>query len=161
MNNSLFSKLEQLVSPVLANLGYRLIERDFLNEGGRWVLRLFIDRDEGGVTIADCERASRALEDLIEVEEIIDRPYVLEVSSPGIDRPLRYEEDFRRFVGSEVKLKTSAPVEGRSHYRGTLEGIEGGLLRMLVDGQRYEIPLALLLRAHVIGKVDWKKTKKP
>jgi ribosome maturation factor RimP len=146
-------KLERICTPVLDQLGFRLIEWEYVNEQGRWIIRLFIDR-EGGVKIADCERASHALEDLIDVELDIKQGYSLEVSSPGINRPLRRPEDFSRFKGSTIKLSTNRPLNGRSNYRGVIEGVTGDTVDMVVDGMRFHIPLNVLKKARLVEEIQ-------
>jgi len=155
-NQLILKKIEELVAPVLGNLGYELVERELLMDGGRWVLRLYIDR-ESGVTIDDCARASHSVDDLIEVEEVIPVAYTLEVSSPGLNRPLRRREDFEKFCGSIVKLKTLHPVNGRSNYKGILVGMDGDDIVMSIDGTEYNVPLGELSRARVeVGEVSSK-----
>jgi len=148
--NVILSKVEDIVTPVLGNLGYELVEREFLMDRGRWVLRLYIDR-EGGVTIDDCARASHSVEDLINVEGVIPYGYTLEVSSPGIDRPLRRREDFERFVGATVHLKTLHPVNGRSSFKGRLDGLEGDEILMTIDNAQHRVPFGELARARIEG----------
>jgi len=135
---SVLARVEETVSPVLEQLGYQLVERELVPQAGGWVLRLYIDK-EGGVTIDDCARASRGI--------------ALEVSSPGVDRPLRRRQDFERYRGSTIRLKTSHPVNGRSNYKGTLEGLEGDDIVMTVDGVRYRLPISELAKARVEAKV--------
>ena len=117
-------------------------------EQGRWVIRLYIDR-EGGVNIDDCEMASRALEDLIDVELDIPHSYSLEVSSPGVHRPLRRPEDFARYRGATIRLKTRYPIDGRSNYKGVIEDVTGEAVAMVVDGMRFSIPFEALSKARL------------
>jgi ribosome maturation factor RimP len=145
----MLEQIEELVSPALAQLGYELIEREYVQDGGHWVLRLFIDKSDG-ITVGDCAQASRGIQDLIEVEGLIPDNYRLEISSPGIERPIRRRVDFEKLSGSTVKLKTLNPVDGRSNYRGTLEGLDGDEIVMAVDGIRYRVPYKELARARVI-----------
>jgi len=142
----ILNQVESLVSPVLENLGYVLIEQELANESGRWVLRLYIDK-EGGVTIDDCARASRGIEDLLEVEGAVPVAYNLEISSPGVFRPLRKRDDFEKFQGERIRLKTLEPVDGRSNYLGILLGFEGDDIMMMVDGEKYKIPYSALSKA--------------
>lgn len=155
---AILQKVEELLTPVLANLGYDLIERELVMESGRWTLRLYIDK-EGGVTIDDCAQASHSVEDLIEVEGVIPAGYNLEVSSPGINRPLRRREDFEKFCGSRIRLKTLEQIDGRGNYKGTLERLEGDEIVMEVDGQHYRIPFAKLAKARLDIEVIPPKTK--
>jgi ribosome maturation factor RimP len=141
-------KAEQVTRPVLANLGYELIASEFLMESGRWTLRLFIDKVRG-VTIDDCERASHAVEDLLEVEEVVPVEYSLEVSSPGLLRPLARRQDFEKHVGDRIKVKTAHPIDGRSHFKGILAALEGEDLVMIIDNARYCVPLSAVGRARL------------
>jgi len=142
------AKAEKLVAPVLENMGYGLVACDFLQEGGRWVLRLYIERD-GGVTIDDCARASHGVEDLIAVEDIVPVGYSLEVSSPGVNRPLRKRSDFERFVGERIAVKTSQPIDGRKNFKGVLSNLEGDKIVMIIDGDEYRVPLDAVGKAHL------------
>lgn len=146
--HELLEKIERLVSPILDRLGYRLIEWEYGNEQGRWVVRLYIDK-EGGVNIDDCERASRAVEDVIDVELDLPHAYAVEVSSPGIYRPLRRPEDFSRFKGATIRLKTLHPIDGRSNYKGVIEDVTPDAVAMVVDGMRYTIPFKALAKARL------------
>ncbi len=104
---------------------------------------------EGGVTIDDCAQVSRELGTVLDVRELIPNPYVLEVSSPGLTRPLKKAEDFQKFRNHLVKIKTFEPLEGRKNFKGTLLGLEGDLVRVVVDGQDYEIPLKSIAKANL------------
>lgn len=147
-NRAILKRVEEILTPVLANLGYDLIERELVTEGGRLTLRLYIDK-EGGVTIDDCATASHSVEDILEVEEVVPAGYNLEVSSPGINRPLRRRQDFEKYCGSRIKLKTAEQIEGRGNYRGTLERVEGDEIVMEVDGQHYRVPLDAVSKARL------------
>ena len=142
------SNASQLVEPVLANLSYQLVACEFVQDGGRWVLRLYIDK-QGGVSVGDCERASHAVEDLIAAEDVVPVRYALEVSSPGLCRPLTRREDFERFVGERIRVKTLEPLEGRSNFAGVLTGLEGDVIVILIDGEQYRVPLAAVGRARL------------
>ncbi len=151
------AKAEGLVAPVLENLGYGLVACDFLQDAGRWVLRLYIER-EGGVTIDDCVRASRSVEDLIAVEDFIPVGYNLEVSSPGINRPLRKREDFERFVGEQVKIRTERPLEGRSNFKGVITAVLGDDVEILIDNQRFRVPIPHIAKAR-LEPLEYSKRK--
>ncbi|HPQ81331.1 MAG TPA: ribosome maturation factor RimP [bacterium] len=141
-------RVEELLEPVLSNMGYELVERELATEGGRPTLRLYIDK-EGGVTIDDCAAASRGVEDLLEVEDVMPSGYNLEVSSPGIDRPLRRRKDFERYCGSRVRIRTFEPIEGRGNFKGTLERLDGDEIVMEVDGRHYRIPFGSVAKARL------------
>jgi ribosome maturation factor RimP len=148
-------KVNGLLEPVLGPLGYELVDARFLTEHGRHILRLFVDRvdREGGMTVGDCERVSREVETLLEVEGILGERSVLEVSSPGLNRPLTKEADFTRFAGKAAEIATTQPIEahgGRRNYKGTLRGVENGEVVVEVDQKDYRVPLALIERAHLV-----------
>jgi ribosome maturation factor RimP len=125
----------------------------YRREAGGWVLRVFVDKP-GGITLDDCQRVSQQLGDLLDVEDPIEHPYTLEVSSPGLERPLLGEGDFARFAGRLVRLQTTVPVEGRRRFRGLLLGMAGGAVRLEVEGGRLvDIPHASVERANLV--VEW------
>jgi ribosome maturation factor RimP len=116
--------LRQAVEPLLAAEGMSLVDLQWSRRGRRWILTLFIDR-EGGVTLDDCAQISRQVGARIEVDNLIDHAYTLEVSSPGLDRPLRTLADYARFHGRLVRIITALPIQGRSTIVGRLKGVEG------------------------------------
>jgi ribosome maturation factor RimP len=101
------------------------------------------------VTLEDCQKASRAVSAALDVEDIVPARYSLEVSSPGLDRPLKTAEDFTRFAGELARVKTSEPIGGRANYFGTLKGMDGNDILMNVDGINYRIPLDKLAKARI------------
>lgn len=122
----------------------------YVQESGHWILRIVIDRD-GGVTVEDCAAVSRQLSTLLDVEaDLIPHSYNLEVSSPGLDRPLRQDVDFRRFSGRRVRIRTSDAVRGRKVLRGTLRGIEGETV-LLEDeaGDVLDVPRQRIVEARL------------
>ena len=126
--------VSELVDPILEGMGFELVDIEYVSQQGRWVLRLFIDK-KGGVTIDDCAYVSRELGDLIDVRNFIDHPYVLEVSSPGLDRPIRKEKDILMSMDKKIQVKMATPVKGRRHYTGFLRDFREGVLYMDVDGE--------------------------
>ena len=149
MRRSLVEELVDLTTPILEDAGYELVDLEFKQDGSEWFLRIFIDK-EGGVLLDDCAIVSREISALLEVEDIIDRAYRLEVSSPGIDRPLKRPEDFERFAGERIKIKTLDLIDPdeRGHTRktfvGTLLGLHDGRIRLMqLDKKGGEIEIAL------------------
>jgi ribosome maturation factor RimP len=135
-------RLETLAEQALAALHLELVQLVYRKEGPRWVVRLFIDR-EGGVTLDDCARASEQFGTLLEVEDAIPHSYTLEVSSPGLDRPLVGERDYRRFTGRRARIKTNRPLDGQRNFRGIIVGYAGDCVRLAVpDGREVDIPMA-------------------
>lgn len=132
---SLLERIEQLIMPALADLGVELVEIEFKREGRDWFLRLFVDR-EGGITLDDCADVSREVGALLEVNDPISSAYHLEVSSPGLDRPLKRPADYERFRGKLVKIRTYEKLDpdGRGNERktfvGVLLGLEEGVVRI-------------------------------
>lgn len=142
-------KIRDLAGPILEEMGLELVDLEFKREGRAWALRFFVDK-EGGVTLDDCADFSREIDALLEVEDLIPAAYRLEVSSPGLDRPLKKADDFRRFAGRLVKIKTRDKMDpdGRGHERktffGELLGLEGETVRLRqTDGRGGEVALPL------------------
>ena len=138
-----------LVGPILEDMGFELVDCEFVPSRGRWVLRLTIDK-EGGVTIDDCAGVSRELGDHLDVKDLIAHPYVFEVSSPGLNRPLKKEKDLLRVVGKKIKVKLRAPIQGRRNYAGTLNGFSRGMLTMNVDNTEVALPWDGVEKANLI-----------
>jgi ribosome maturation factor RimP len=151
---SVAERARKLLEPVLAREGYELVEGEWLREGGAWVLRLYVDKP-GGVGIDDCQAVSRLVETILDVEDFIEPAYSLEVSSPGVDRPLRKPEDFGRFSGQRAKVKAFGPVESaaglpsRKQWTGTLRGFRDGAVEIEVDGKLHRIPVDRIAKAHL------------
>lgn len=129
-------------------------------QGGSWVVRVFIDReveaDAGapgggsGASLDDCERVSRRLSLLLDVEDPIESSYTLEVSTPGLDRPLRRERDYERFAGRLAKVQTKEPISGRRRFAGRISGLKGGHVELTTDeGERFAIPFAKIEKARL------------
>ena len=138
MDRELLSSLWTLIEPVLEPDGIELVDLEFKQEGGRWILRLYIDT-AGGVSLDACEQVSRQVSALLDIKDPIEHRYNLEVSSPGINRVIRKEKDFRLFAGSPVLIKTRRKLQGRRNFRGTLKGMENSKIVVEVDGTQVEI----------------------
>lgn len=123
--NSLIHRIEELALPLLENSGLELVLVEFITENGRPVLRLLMDK-EGGITLDDCARFAREFGYLLDIHIDIPGQYTLEVSSPGINRPLVKPRDFERFTGETVKIKTRTPMNGQRNFKGELVGILDG-----------------------------------
>lgn len=142
-------QVADLVEAVLDEMGFELVDVEFLAKQSRWVLGLYIDKP-GGVTIDDCAQVSREIGYLIDVKDVIDHEYVLEVSSPGLNRPLKKERDFRWARGKRVKVKMLAPLEGRRNFTGTLKNFEAGTLYVEMEGGLVALPWREVDKARVI-----------
>jgi len=146
------ARVRQEVAAVLDRDGTELVEVEFVREHGRWVLRLVVDREEG-VNLEDCERVSRLVSPILDVADPIEVSYVLEVSSPGINRPLVRMEDFERFAGERVRITTHYLHEGRRRFKGELVGVEKEEVVVRINGDTYRIPHADIKKAHLAPRL--------
>jgi len=120
-----------LIEPILDEIEIELVDIEYLFEQGRWILRIYVDKS-GGITLDHCTRVSREIDDLIEVKDIFHQGYVLEVSSPGLNRRLKKEKDFQRAVGKDMKIRMATPFEGQRNFRGNLQSFKDGILCLSV-----------------------------
>lgn len=116
-------KAEALILPIITKNNYELVDVEFVREGSNWFLRAYVDK-EGGFTVNDCEKVSREFSDLLDKEDFIEESYILEVSSPGLGRPIKKEKDFARSLGEEVEVKLYKAVEEQKEFSGTLEAYD-------------------------------------
>ncbi|HSC48049.1 MAG TPA: ribosome maturation factor RimP [Gammaproteobacteria bacterium] len=142
-------RLLGLLEPAVEALGYELVELEFHGQGGGSLLRLYIDK-AAGVTVDDCEQVSRQVSAVLDVEDPLPGAYTLEVSSPGLDRPLRKQADYARFAGRQAKLELALPRAGRRRYTGTLKGLESDAVLIEVDGEMQRLPLAEIAKARLV-----------
>lgn len=120
-------KILPFLEPIIEERGLELVDVEFVKEGANWYLRIYIDK-EGGVGIEDCEFVSRGLDSKLEDADPIDQAYILEVSSPGIDRPLKTEADYEKFSGEIIDVKLYKQADGRKQFQGELIGLKEGVL---------------------------------
>jgi ribosome maturation factor RimP len=161
-------QLWTLVEPPIRGAGLELVELEWNREAEGWVLRVYIDQpwdgqfsgghssnQERGVSFPECERVSRDLSATLDVADVITHAYRLEVSSPGLDRPLRRTRDFARFAGQRMKARTVEMVEGRRNFSGTIRGanLDSDVVEVECDGRSYQLPVASIARAHLVP--DW------
>jgi ribosome maturation factor RimP len=145
-------QLQALADPVVTSLGYELVGIEVLRPAEDSLLRIYIDSDDG-IGVSDCERVSRQLSAVFDVEDPIREPYVLEVSSPGLDRPLFTLEHFQRFVGEEAQLRLRYLFSGRRRIKGELLGVEGEDVVVREPGQpEFRVPHELIERANLVPK---------
>jgi len=151
--DTLIDTLWALAEPVAQSLGLEVIEVEYAFEHGSKVLRIYIDKP-GGVTVDDCADLSREFSTILDVEDPIPEHYNLEVSSPGLDRPLAREIDFIRFAGEMARIRTHEPIDGRRNFKVTIEGVEDGSVVVVDDTEkRWLLPLDNIDRARLIGKL--------
>lgn len=116
-------RTEKLLLPIMEQNHFELVDVEYVKEGSNWYLRAYIDK-EGGITVDDCEVVSRALSELLDKEDFIDDAYILEVSSPGLGRPLKKEKDFLRSIGEEVEIRLFKPLNKKKEYIGLLKAFD-------------------------------------
>jgi ribosome maturation factor RimP len=129
------------------------VDIEYLSEQGKWILRVYLDK-EGGITLDDCARLSGEIGDLIDIKDVIEHNYVLEVSSPGLNRPLKKEKDFLSAVGKKIKLKTTVAVEGRRNFTGHLRGLRDGKLYMRTEDGQISVSLQDVEKANLVYEFD-------
>ena len=150
------SKLEQLqamLAPVVESLGYECWGVEFISQGRHSLLRVYIDH-ANGILVDDCEAVSRQVSAVLDVEDPISSEYTLEVSSPGMDRPLFTLEQFAKHVGEQVKIKLRSPFDGRRKFQGLLRGVEDQDVVVLVDDHEFLLPIDLIDKANIIPRFD-------
>lgn len=140
------------VEPVVTGLGYELVGVEYGGGPGNGRLRVYIDT-AGGVTLDDCAAVSRDLSAALDVDDPIPETYVLEVSSPGINRPLFARGDFERFCGERVSVRLEQPLQGRRKFKGLLVRVEGEEALVEIDGTTWRLPLASVEQANVIAAI--------
>jgi ribosome maturation factor RimP len=147
-------ELRELIEPVVEDSGFELVDVVVTRGRRPWLLRVTIDtpRGDGRVDVEVCARISREIESHLDATDAIPTPYRLEVSSPGLDRPLAREKDFVASCGQEVKVETRRPLDGRRRFRGLLVGFEQGIARLDVDGQEVGISFADVAKANRVYK---------
>jgi len=132
-----------------------LVDLEWKREKVGWVLRIFIDK-VGGVTIADCVKVSEMISKILDKENIIHHSYILEVSSPGIERPLVKKEDYERFKGERAKVILKEPISGRKNFKGIILGIKGELVQMEVDKKIWEFHFNNIKKAYLQPEISFK-----
>ncbi|BCR23493.1 ribosome maturation factor RimP [Aquipseudomonas alcaligenes] len=150
------SKLEQLqamLAPVVESLGYECWGVEFISQGRHSLLRVYIDH-ANGILVDDCEAVSRQVSAVLDVEDPISSEYTLEVSSPGMDRPLFTLDQFAKHVGEQVKIKLRSPFDGRRNFQGLLRGVEDQDVVVLVDDHEFLLPIDLIDKANIIPRFD-------
>ena len=155
----LIDRIRAIAERVAGSHGLEIYDVQFRRESQGWMLRIFLDvpdTDEApaaadaSVTVDDCANVSRDVSAILDVEETIDHHFILEVSSPGLDRPLRHERDYRRFAGRLAKIVVAEAVDNQKHFAGRLQGLErDAVIIETAPGKRHVIPLSLIKRANL------------
>ena len=146
-------RLTEMLEPAVEALGFELLGVEFVRAGKNSILRLFIDH-ENGINVDNCADVSHQVSAVLDVEDPISTEYSLEVSSPGMDRPLFKEAHFEKVVGQMIEVRTRLPVDNRRKYKGTLLTLENGEITIEVDNQSYQLSLNNIEKANVVPQFD-------
>ena len=126
-------KTEAILTPIVESRGFELVDVEYVKEAGNWYLRAYIDKP-GGITVNDCEDVSRAFSDILDEQDFIEDSYIMEISSPGLDRPLKKEKDFKRSLGKLVEIRTYRPIEKQKEFCGILNAYDSNSVTIDEDG---------------------------
>jgi ribosome maturation factor RimP len=141
-------RVRALIDPILFQEGLELADIEYRRESKGWILRLYLDK-EGGVTLDDCTRVSQEVGRNLDIEDFIQSPYTLEVSSPGLNRSLKTENDFIKNCHRLVKVKTFDPIENRRNFKGRLQGVSENKIEIESEGEIFKIPLSNVAKANL------------
>jgi ribosome maturation factor RimP len=151
----LMEQIEQIATPVLSEHGAELVDAMFIHEHGQWVLRFFVDKP-GGIKLDDCATISDHLGRNLDAADIIRQSYSLEVSSPGINRVLKKESDYQRFIGEKVDVTLYAPLNGRRHFKGTIQSVNNGVVIVQEAPQvSFALPLIDVAKARLDPEIHF------
>ncbi|CEH35270.1 ribosome maturation factor RimP [Romboutsia lituseburensis] len=138
MKKSIEATIEEMVAKITDPRGFEIVDVEYVKEAGEYYLRIFLDK-EGGISLNDCEAVSRELSEVLDVKDPIKDNYFLEVSSPGLDRPLKKDKDFVRYQGRDVEIKLYKPMNGSKQFEGGLVGLtEENNIKVIIDGNEVE-----------------------
>ena len=126
-------RAEELLAPIVDSKGFELVDVEYVKEGGTWYLRGYIDKP-GGITVNDCEAVSREFSEKLDEKDFIDDSYIMEISSPGLDRPLKKEKDYQRSLGRLIEVRTYRPIDKRKEFRGVLKAYDEDTVTIEEDG---------------------------
>lgn len=149
MKASIAESIIEIIEPVVQDESLDLVDVEYKKSGKTWILRVFIDKDQG-VTVDDCQTISRQIEDMIEIEDLIANPFMLEISSPGLDRPLKREKDFVKYRGKRVEVKTFSPIESQKHFKGVIGDCKEKVLHLNRNDGLVKISMDQIAQAKLI-----------
>ena len=145
--------LTELFEPVIQSMGYALVGIEFQGSTQHGTLRVYIDH-ENGIGVDDCVAISHQISAILDVEEPIQQAYDLEVSSPGINRPLFKAQDYEQYLGHSAKIKMAVPLNGRRNFRGVLQGvIDSRSVQIMVDNEGYDLPISDIAKANLVDEI--------
>ena len=159
--SSVADRAEQALAPYVAEAGYELLMCEWSGDAGRPTLWVYIERSDGEpVGITDCKAVNDAIADLLDVEEVVPGAYLLNVSSPGVERPLKRAEHFAAHLGKAASIRTWEPIGSRRKWKGTLAALDDDVVTIVVDKKEHRIPLPAIERAHLVWTAPEKGQKK-
>ena len=141
-------KIEDIVLPVLKDMELELVDIEYLQEGGYWYVRIYIEKLAGDVSLDDCAKVSMAIED--DIDKLIDNKFFLEISSPGVERPLKKEKDYIRFTGSKIKISLKHKINEKKNFEGILSKFEDSTLFLITENAELEIPFKEVRKANLV-----------
>lgn len=145
------NEIEAMLMPLVEDLGYEFWGCEYLSQGKHSLLRIYIDK-ENGINVDDCERVSKQISAFLDVEDPIPGNYSLEISSPGIPRPLFYKEQYKRYLGQDVQVKLFKPVNGSRKLSGTILDVSEDVLILQMGEEKIEVPFSHVVKANLIGE---------
>jgi ribosome maturation factor RimP len=146
---SVTAQLNDLLEPLIDDLGYEFVGLEYWSNPRNRLLRVYIDAEPNGIGVEDCERVSREVSALLDVEDPISGEYTLEVSSPGVERPLFHGAQYQRFIGETAKLEMRSPIEGRRKFKGAIVAADENQVVLSVDGTEWTLALEDVVRARL------------
>lgn len=151
--DTIIQKIENIVIPVVKEMNLSLVDVEYLQDGGYWYVRIFVENLNGDITLEDCATISNKIED--DVDKLIDKKFFLEVSSPGIERPLKKIEDFIRFKGEKIKVSLKHKIDDNKNYEGFLEECKDNIISLRLEEERVlEIPYSEIRKANLVYEFE-------
>lgn len=148
------AQVEQLLRPIVSRWRLDMVDIQVVGDAQHTILRVLVDRPDGGIAVEECARVNEALGRQLDLYELFAHAYTLEVSSPGLDRPLRTDGDFRRFAGRRAEITALAPIDGQRRFRGMLLGVVGEAVVMQIDGRQVQVPKAQIAQARLVVELE-------
>jgi len=149
MSQVVADKAALTIKALIESEGYSLYDVVYVMEQGQNILRIMIEKPGESIKLDDCVTVSHLIEDVLEVKGVVPAKYTLEVSSPGLNRPLRFKEHFERVLGKLVRVRTSDAIDGRRNFRGKLVSVDGNTISINIDGKDYPVDIALVNKANL------------
>ncbi|RBW47091.1 ribosome maturation factor RimP [Psychromonas sp. B3M02] len=150
---SLEERLTEMLAPSVEDLGYELVGIEYVRAGKHSTLRIYIDQEEG-ILVDDCAAVSRQVSAIMDVEDPITNEYTLEVSSPGMERPLFNAAQYAAFIGEEVKIQLRMPIQNRRRWKGVISSVDGEIVSISVEGKEERFALSNIQKANIVPKFD-------